>query len=637
MLKTYIVIGMYNNLPEGVPEGEFEHIYQTCYRPFLSVLNRFPDIQAVLHFSGSLLKRLELKHPEYLMLLEEMIARRQVEMLGGGFYAPILPLIPASDRLGQIELLTTYLRKSFGKRPRGCWLAEYAWEPWLASTLQTCGMDYTFLTEEQFKAAMGGAGHFEPVVTEDQGRCITVFPTYDCSESFPVPMGFDEAVQAASKKDVDGIAVLMAPGEGIKDLWEASSLESPDIYIERTLAWLRKNALEYETTLPSRYLKQRKPLSRAYFPGTASRAYTRECASIVDSALPASHPSLRNAILRSSASGALYARMYYVHLIIGQLRGDRSRKKTAVEELWRGQCGDAYWRSRSRGMLQPKIREAVYRALIEAEQTTRIKGSFKPGIIRTDTDFDGLKEVIYQGSEISAWIKLRGAAITELDVIKARKNLCDLYNGDADGAKANKSLFVDRVYAKKPADDIAVAPWNGDCASLASALFEEQPTAQPHNCAAFLKDTVVNVGKSSNTLAVHKEYQFHKKTVSLSYQISNKTEAPVEFWLGIEFNLSLDPLAIKRLEIDGMALDKPAAKGGPLATGMRSGRVCAIEPLNSVALHVSSPSDVYVSPVACPVEGGSPIDQGYCVLLLKKLSLDAYGEFGLNLGLSMGD
>ena len=136
MQKKHLIIGAYNHLPEGLAESEFEGVYQSCYRPFLSVLNRFPEIQATLYFSGSLLKRFEFRHPEYLMLLEEMTARRQVELLGGGFYAPIMPLIPSADRLGQIELLTTYLRKTFGKRPRGCWLTEYAWEPWLSSTLQ---------------------------------------------------------------------------------------------------------------------------------------------------------------------------------------------------------------------------------------------------------------------------------------------------------------------------------------------------------------------------------------------------------------------------------------------------------------------------------------------------------------------
>ena len=268
MQKTHLIIGAYNHLPEGLSESEFEGVYQSCYRPFLSVLNRFPEIQATLFFSGSLLKRFEFRHPEYLMLLEEMTARRQVELLGGGFYAPIMPLIPSADRLGQIELLTTYLRKTFGKRPRGCWLSEFAWEPWLSSTLQTCGMDYTFLSAEQFLESIPGSREeLLPIITEDQGRCTTILPVHDCSTSFETPLGF---VDSLNELKPGNMHILMLPGESIRLLWESSGLESPDVYMERTFAWLRKSALEYETTTPSRYLKTNRQWTKAYFPGTAS-------------------------------------------------------------------------------------------------------------------------------------------------------------------------------------------------------------------------------------------------------------------------------------------------------------------------------------------------------------------------------
>jgi predicted glycosyl hydrolase (DUF1957 family) len=63
-----------------------------------------------------------------------------VEILGGGFYEPMMPLIPLQDKIGQIELLTTYLRKQFGKRPQGCWLPALAWEQNMVSFLSACGM-----------------------------------------------------------------------------------------------------------------------------------------------------------------------------------------------------------------------------------------------------------------------------------------------------------------------------------------------------------------------------------------------------------------------------------------------------------------------------------------------------------------
>ncbi|GAH25521.1 unnamed protein product, partial [marine sediment metagenome] len=106
-----------------------------------------------------------------------MVKRKQVELIGGGFYEPILTLIPDSDKLGQIEKLTTYLRASFGTRPRGSWIAERIWEPGLVKILKNSGMDYTFLDDRYFHiAGVDGENCYSTYLTEDQGKTITVFP-----------------------------------------------------------------------------------------------------------------------------------------------------------------------------------------------------------------------------------------------------------------------------------------------------------------------------------------------------------------------------------------------------------------------------------------------------------------------------
>jgi alpha-amylase len=185
MQRSHVIIGAYNLMPEGIEDSALEDTYQFCWRPFLSVLYRFPSIASVLHYSGTVLRWLGSKHPEYIMLLEEMILRKQVELLGGAFFAPLLPLIPAQDRLGQIELLTTQIRRSFAKRPRAAG-GRLRVGPTLASTLQTCGFDYTFLTERHFRAALSPDSEPGfPVMTEDQGRSLAVFPLSTRSKAFP--------------------------------------------------------------------------------------------------------------------------------------------------------------------------------------------------------------------------------------------------------------------------------------------------------------------------------------------------------------------------------------------------------------------------------------------------------------------
>ena len=633
-----VMLGCYNHVPDGLPDTSFEELYQACYRPFLSVLNRFPDVQCTVHYSGSLLRRLELRHAEYLMLLEEMVARRQVELLGGGFYAPILPLIPNSDRLGQIELLTTYLRKCFGRRPRGCWLSEYAWEPWLASTLQASGMDYTFLTDSQFAEALGeSARPYSPVITEDQGRCLTILPVHDCSAGPGEPQGFVEAIEEMQAAGGD-LAVIMAPGEGIRDLWERSGLESPDLYMERTFSWLRNRALELETVTPSRYFKARRQFPRAYFPGMASRRFMNDARS---DCLPTSNGmgSVRRAILRSASSSALYSRMHFVHLVIGQLRGDKSRKKTAVDDLWRGQCADAYWDAPSGGIVRPAVRAAAYRALIEAEQTTRPKGSFKPGVVRADIDFDGAKELVYQGIDMNAFIHSRGGAIVELDMIKARRNLCDVFCVDGDGCPPGGASFVDRVFRSRPDDRTLRRPWTGDAGTFSAQYYEERPDPGPGLGVSLFRDGAIDLGGSMRQVALSKRYHFGRKALRVSYELRNLSAEPVLLWFGVETRLGVLDGELESMSLDGKALDPAAAYAGEPSSheGIGQLRLASSTAPLTLTMATQAPATLALSGIAAETPGGETFQQGLLVFLLWELSLPADGAWHTELALESAE
>jgi alpha-amylase len=177
MNSIQFIFGTSNHQPEGSVHSQFESAYQESYKPFLTNLNSFPDFPVVLHYSGSLLKWIQKNHPEFFMLLEEMVSRKQVELLGGGFYNPILSMIPNADKIGQMEMLTTFLRTNFGNRPRGCLLSGQVWEPGLAATLDSSGMEYTFLADRYFLiAGLEEKELFLPYLTEDQGKVISVFP-----------------------------------------------------------------------------------------------------------------------------------------------------------------------------------------------------------------------------------------------------------------------------------------------------------------------------------------------------------------------------------------------------------------------------------------------------------------------------
>ena len=163
------------------PAGNFEHVFEECYKhsydAFLSSLEKHPGIRLGLHYSGPLLLWIEKNHPEYFERLRQLVTSGQVEILGGGFYEPILISIPEADRLEQLKRLGDYVEQHFGKRPTGAWLAERVWEPQLPSTLATAKVAYTLVDDLPFLAAgFEPEELFGPYLAEDCGKSVWLFP-----------------------------------------------------------------------------------------------------------------------------------------------------------------------------------------------------------------------------------------------------------------------------------------------------------------------------------------------------------------------------------------------------------------------------------------------------------------------------
>src|SRR6266481_3774162 len=122
------------------PCGNFEHVlekaYDSSYLPFIEHIEKHPKVHLGLHYSGPLLTWIEKHRPEYFARLKELVRAGQVELVGGGFYEPILVSIPPEDQYEQITRLGAYLEKHFGRLPSGAWLAERVWEPQLFTALE---------------------------------------------------------------------------------------------------------------------------------------------------------------------------------------------------------------------------------------------------------------------------------------------------------------------------------------------------------------------------------------------------------------------------------------------------------------------------------------------------------------------
>ena len=204
MSKVYFAFGIHNHQPVGNFDFVFEDAFNKSYLPFIQLLELHPKIRIALHFSGILLDWIRSHHPELIDLVNKLVRRNQIEMMTGGYYEPILSIIPEDDRIGQIRKLTREVSDLFGYQPEGMWLAERVWEPTLPTTLHRAGVKYTIADDTHFKYAgltdQELNGYY---ITEDLGNAVALFPISKRLR-YTIPFEDPQPASAPSGSGTDG-------------------------------------------------------------------------------------------------------------------------------------------------------------------------------------------------------------------------------------------------------------------------------------------------------------------------------------------------------------------------------------------------------------------------------------------------
>ena len=118
MKRINFIFGIHNHQPIGNFDFVFEETYNKSYLPFIEVLEKFPSVKMAIHFTGILLDWVIENRPELIVKIKNMVDRGQLEILTGGYYEPILSVIPEKDRLGQIRKLTEKIKEISPKETR---------------------------------------------------------------------------------------------------------------------------------------------------------------------------------------------------------------------------------------------------------------------------------------------------------------------------------------------------------------------------------------------------------------------------------------------------------------------------------------------------------------------------------------
>jgi alpha-amylase len=467
-----LVLAFHNHQPVGNFGWVFEEAYTRAYRPLMELLGRYPSIRFAQHYTGILLDWFEKNHPDFLQAIGRSVAGEQVELLSGGYYEPILAMLPERDRQAQISRLNRRIAESFGVTPTGMWLAERVWEPSLPSTLHAAGIRYTFLDDTHFKSA-GLAeseltGYF---LTEDQGKPLAVFPI-DKKLRYTMPFEEPEATFAYLKKlDVEGedrIVTFADDGEKFGIWPETYTTVYDQKWLERFCELLVEHRDWVRTELPSRVIAGRKPAGRIYLP-TASyaemlhwalptvKAYTDyetfEKVLKEEGILERFEEFVRggfwrNFMVKYPEVNAMQKKMLRTSGRIARIREalaatpgaspEPEEITSAYDHLMAGQCNCPYWHGVFGGIYLANIRMAMYRELIAAERDLdRYEGLEATLVSIEDYDLDGAEEILAEGPAASIYLSPeRGAGIFEFDYKPVGYNFCDVLQRRKEGYHA---------------------------------------------------------------------------------------------------------------------------------------------------------------------------------------------------------
>ncbi len=598
MGRKTLLLAFHNHQPDGNFGAVFEQSYEACYRPTVELLLAYPNVRCGLHFTGALYEWIEQHRPAFFGHLRQLCERDQVEILGGGFYEPMLAVLPERDALGQLRMMSDYVAHHFGKRPRGMWLAERVWEPGLPRLIADAGLEYTMLDDGHFRyAGMEGRlpGYF---VTEKAGAATAIFPI-DQELRYAIPFHQAHEVIAALERRPDGTYTYGDDGEKF-GVWPGTHEWVWDKGWLRTFFGLLSERTDVVCTKTfSEVLDSQPPTGRVYLPAAsyeemgewalpadAQRRYLelRDALAQKD-LLERSRAFLRGGIWQNFL--AKYDEAHFMHkkmLLVSEkvARAQAKQGKSqaaspqataaideAVRELYRAQCNCSYWHGLFGGLYLGYLRHVVYAHLIRAEQL--VDPVSQTRIVRADYDADRQEEILVEGESLATIIRpAYGGAVCSLDCRDRPVNLQNVLSRREEGYHkklleasqatghhdASPRSIHDLAKVKEEGlERLLVADrhlrlgfvdhflGNASLDAMAQASYEELGdfVGTPYRVLSVGSD-VVELARdgfvAGQAVSVNKRYVLAKRSLQVAYRVEAAASLPVRF--APEFSLFLD-------------------------------------------------------------------------------------------------
>ncbi len=454
MKTVNFIFGIHNHQPVGNFDFVIEDAFKKSYKPFIDVLEDFPGINVSFHFSGCLLEWLDENHPEYLDKIADLVKKGNIEIISGGFFEPVLAMIPDRDKIGQIKMMNDYIRDRFDYEAKGLWLTERVWEPGLAKPIAQAGIEFITVDDYHF---LGSGKHQNDLVgsfiTEEQGYPLKIFPINQnlrYTIPFKDPNETIEYLRKFATEEGTNAIVMADDGEKF-GVWPGThEVVFKKNWLRYFFTKLQENSDWLKTTTFTKYNTKQSPVGRIYLPTASyfemsewslpgdvgekfiSHVHKFEEEGTFEELKPFFKGGMwRNFLSIYDESNWMQKKMQYLSnkiALLGDKKLNAANKKNleqAKYHMWKSSCNCTYWHGIFGGLYLPHLRHAVYQEMIISEKyLDQIETRKTLQFDVVDIDLDGHDEILVKSKDIQlALSPAKGGIIEEFSLRNKNYNV----------------------------------------------------------------------------------------------------------------------------------------------------------------------------------------------------------------------
>ncbi|MCK9190730.1 MAG: hypothetical protein M0P10_04210 [Sphaerochaetaceae bacterium] len=515
------IVGCYSQIPHGSPKKVYERALEDSLQPFLTEVYKRDKASLQLYMTGSMIEWLDNNHKEVNMLIRDLVRQDKLEVLTGSYYQAILPLVPQSDRVAQIEKATTMISKKYKMLSKTFWCYGEIWDPSLISSLKLSKIDNVIVSSQSINIESKCNKPFRMV---EMGKTITILPP-DAVISKAIMdyslenIDFDQLYKIIKNENMDGenhlaminLNQLLQGGikteEMIKliDLLFSDNLQSLDDLIETQ-------------PIPTHYL------DKGWYG--------------FDSLLT-SDESIQEVLTNDLGLSYLYNRILGVNEIARHYKKDRDVKKRLLKLIPKTYCGAPYLCDANLSLLRGEIRASLWKYLIKIEKILNSSDNFCYPYV-SDFDRDGFEEVMSCGKTINAIIDSKGGTLLELKYYPAECNFAD--------AIVPKGPFLKKVDMVIPSKKLKVL--NNiildEDYDMSKYRMKDNLSPEINYCLESLDKKYTEFGligyeTAENCLKFTRHYKFFSNEIEFESTIEHTGDFVKKFKAGFEIPLSFFP------------------------------------------------------------------------------------------------